>query len=171
MMSRMANSAIELYVLRHAHAGDPAKWTGDDARRPLSAKGHQQADRLARHLAGIGLRLDVILSSPRVRAVETADPIATALNMDVQVDDRLGGGLSLSSLEQVLADAGNPARAMIVGHDPDFTELVSELAGAASIPMRKGALARLDGPRPLRQGGAILRWLIPPDTLAGADAG
>jgi phosphohistidine phosphatase SixA len=167
----MPHISVELYVVRHAHAGDPAKWTGDDARRPLSAKGHQQADRLARHLAGIGLRLDVILSSPRLRAVETADPIGRALELDVRIDDRLGGGLSLSSLEQVLADAGNPARAMIVGHDPDFTELVSELSGAQSIPMRKGALARLDGPRPLRSGGCILRWLIPPDALAGPDAG
>jgi phosphohistidine phosphatase len=167
----MSNSSLELYVVRHAHAGDPAKWTGDDARRPLSAKGHQQADRLASHLAGVGLRLDAILSSPKVRAVETAAPIARALDMDVRIDDRLGGGLSLSSLEQLLADAGNPARAMIVGHDPDFTELVSELSGAPSIPMRKGALARLDGPRPLRNGGCILRWLIPPDALAGTDAG
>jgi phosphohistidine phosphatase len=167
----MSNSSLELYVVRHAHAGDPAKWTGDDARRPLSAKGHQQADRLANHLAGVGLRLDAILSSPKVRAVETAAPIARALDMDVRIDDRLGGGLSLSSLEQLLADAGNPARAMIVGHDPDFTELVSELSGAPSIPMRKGALARLDGPRPLRNGGCILRWLIPPDALAGTDAG
>ena len=60
---------------------------------------------------------------------------------------------------------------MIVGHDPDFTELVSELIGAPSLPMRKGALARLDAARPLRPGGAILRWLIPPDALPGENAG
>jgi phosphohistidine phosphatase len=168
-MSAMPNSAVELYVVRHAHAGDPAKWTGDDARRPLSPKGEAQADRLARHLSTIGLQLDVILSSPKVRAIQTAEPIAKALGMQVRIDERLGGGLTFEVLERVLAESGSPLRPMIVGHDPDFSELVAELAGAQSIPMRKGALARLDGHRPLRSGGCILRWLIPPDTLAAAE--
>ena len=163
----MAGGTIELYVVRHAHAGDPAKWTGDDRRRPLSSKGIVQADRLARHLAALRLPIDVLVSSPLVRARETAEPIARALQLPVQIDERLGGGLTVRSLEAMLVDAGNPGRAIIVGHDPDCSELVAELAGAASIPMRKGALARLDGGRPLRPGGAILRWLVPPDALNG----
>ena len=56
---------------------------------------------------------------------------------------------------------------MLVGHDPDFTELVSTLAGAREIPMKKGALARVDAARPLEPGGGVLRWLIPPDLLPG----
>ena len=171
MISGMVNGAVELYLVRHAHAGDPSRWTGDDARRPLSAKGRLQADRLARHLAAAQIDADVILSSPRVRARETGDPIARALGMQVRIDDRLGGGLTLRGLEQVLVDAGNPVHAIVIGHDPDLSDLVAELSGAASIPMRKGALARLDGPRPLREGGCVLRWLIPPEALAGATAG
>jgi phosphohistidine phosphatase SixA len=167
----MSKEAVELYLVRHAHAGDPAKWSGPDERRPLSAKGRQQAERLARHLAAIRPELDVILSSPKVRARETADPIAAALGMDVQIDDRLGGGLTLAALDEALTEAGDPAAAMIVGHDPDFSELAAELASADSLPMRKGALARFSAARPLRPGAAIVRWLIPPDALSGGREG
>ena len=171
MMSAMPNG-VELYLVRHAHAGDAARWTGDDARRPLSAKGRLQADRLARHIAALQLDLEVIVSSPKVRARETAEPIARALGMPVRIDDRLAGGLlTLGSLEDLIADLGDPSRVMAVGHDPEFSELVADLLGAPSLPMRKGALVRLDGARPLRPGGAVLRWLIPPDALTGGDAG
>jgi phosphohistidine phosphatase SixA len=171
MMLPMPNGAVELYVVRHAHAGDATRWTGDDARRPLTAKGRMQAERLAAHIAALRVDLEMILSSPKVRSRETAEPIARALGMPVRIDDRLGGGLTMRSLEDLLADAGDATRVLIVGHDPDLTDLVSELMGAASLPMRKGALARLDAARPLRPGGAILRWLIPPDALAGENAG
>lgn len=170
MMSDMLSGIVELYLLRHAHAGDPARWSGDDARRPLSAKGRMQADRLAQHLASLRPDVHLIVSSPRLRARETADAIARALDMEVQIDERLGGGLTLRSLEQLLLDAGDPRSAMIVGHDPDFSDIAAELAGAASLAMRKGTLARLDASRPLAAGGAILRWLIPPDALADKSA-
>jgi len=167
----MPAPVIQLYLLRHAHAGDSSRWPGDDARRPLSARGHQQADRVARHLLALRINLDVIVTSPRVRARETADPVGRALGVPVVVDERLGGGLTIAILDQVLADAGDPARAMVVGHDPDFSDLAAELAGAISLPMRKGALVRLDTARPLGPAGAILRWLIPPDALVDDQAG
>ena len=167
----MVSGAVEIYLVRHAHAGDAARWTGDDARRPLSAKGRLQADRLARYLAALQVDVDVIVSSPRVRARETAEPITQVLGMEVRIDERLGGGLTLQDLEQVLTDAGDPAHALVVGHDPDFSDLLAELSGGTTLPMRKGAIARLDGSRPLRPGGAILRWLIPPDALPPESAG
>ena len=54
---------------------------------------------------------------------------------------------------------------MLSGHDPDFSELVALLAGAGEIPMKKGALARIDIERPLEAGTGTLRWLVPPDLL------
>src|SRR5207302_11043136 len=81
IMSRMPNSSVELYLVRHAHAGDPARWTGPDERRPLSAKGRLQAERLGRHLAAIRLELEAIVSSRKVRARETADLVASALGI------------------------------------------------------------------------------------------
>lgn len=156
---------MELYLLRHAHAGDAATWDGPDASRPLSEKGERQADRLGRYLSSVGLAPDAIITSPKVRAARTAELVALHLAVPVGVDDRLGGDLTLESLEALLADAGDPAKTVLVGHDPDFSELVALLVGALRIPMRKGALARIDADLPLRPAGGILRWLLPPDLV------
>jgi phosphohistidine phosphatase len=156
---------IELHLLRHAHAGDPGAWDGPDERRPLSDKGEKQADRLGRFLAGIGFQADAIITSPRLRAAQTATIVADRLGVPVGEDERLGGGVSIGVLEAILRDAGDPVRPVLVGHDPDFTELVAILCGASRVPMRKGALARIDVPRPLEPGGGTLRWLVPPDLL------
>ena len=64
---------IELHLLRHADAGDPMAWDGPDEARPLSDKGERQADRLGRFLAGVGFAPDVIITSPKVRAAQTAE--------------------------------------------------------------------------------------------------
>lgn len=156
---------IELHLLRHAHAGDPATWDGPDEGRPLSDKGEKQADRLGRFLAGIGFQPDAIITSPKVRAAQTAEIVGLRLGVPVGVDARLGGDLGIGALEGVLRDAGDPERPVIVGHDPDCTELVAILCGASRVPMRKGSLARIDVARPLEPGGGTLRWLVPPDLL------
>ena len=57
---------------------------------------------------------------------------------------------------------------MLVGHDPDFSEVLSELCGATGLVMKKGALATLEIEPPLRPGSATLRWLLPPDLLTEA---
>lgn len=156
---------MELYLLRHAHAGDPGAWTGPDERRPLSDKGEKQSERLGRFLAGIGFGLDAIITSPKVRAAQTARIVAEALGLPFVEDARLGGEIDLGALESIVRDAGDPARVMVVGHDPDFGELVATLCSAAGVPMKKGALARIDVDRPLRPGAGTLRWLVPPDLL------
>jgi phosphohistidine phosphatase len=155
----------QLWLLRHADAGDPAQWAGSDDERPLSAKGERQAERLGQFLAAIRLRPDAIVSSPKLRARRTAEIVGSTLGIVVSIDERLGGGVDLRSADGVIATAGDPPRPMLVGHDPDFSELLGTLVGAAQIPMRKGALARLDVVRPLRAGGGTLRWLVPPDLL------
>lgn len=155
----------ELYLLRHAHAGDPAAYDGPDASRPLSSKGERQADRMGRFLAAAGLTPDAIVSSPKVRAVQTAEIVAVHLGAPVSIDALLVGPVDLAELEGILSDHGDPARPILVGHDPDFSELVSTLAGAEHIAMRKGALARVDVGRPLTPGAGMLRWLVPPDVI------
>lgn len=155
----------ELYFLRHADAGDPMAWHDDDAKRPLSDKGEKQADRLGRFLAGVGFRPDAVITSPKIRAAQTAEIVVGHLKITVAVDDRLAGALDSDALAAVLRDAGDPSRPVVVGHDPDFSELLAELCGATALPMRKGALARVDIESPLRPGSGTLRWLIPPDLL------
>jgi phosphohistidine phosphatase len=161
------DAVTELYLLRHAHAGDAATWDGPDATRPLSAKGERQSERLGRFLAGTGFRPDAIVTSPKTRALQTAEIVAVALDVKVRIDERLGEALDLVALEAILTDAGDPRRPVLVGHDPDFSELLEAIVGARQLPMRKGALARVDTLRPLSPGSGTLRWLVPPDLLQG----
>ena len=154
-----------LDLLRHADAGDPDAWDRPDAERPLSDKGRKQARRLGDHLAAIGFQAKAIITSPKVRAAETAELVAEKIDGKVTTDQRLAGSLDLDIIEAILTDAGDPEEAMLVGHDPDFSELLSVLCAAADVTMRKGALARIEIDRPLRAGGGTLRWLVPPDAI------
>jgi phosphohistidine phosphatase SixA len=156
---------IQLHLLRHADAGDPEAWTAPDAQRPLSGKGEKQADRLARFLAGIGFETDAIITSPKLRASQTAEPVAEAIGVPVRVDERLAGGLELATIEAILHSAGSPKRPVFVGHDPDFSELLGVLTGFDAIEMKKGAMARVDIDLPLQAGSGRLAWLVPPDLL------
>lgn len=156
---------IELYLLRHAHAGNPNEWTGDDADRPLSSKGRRQAERLGRLLARNGFRADAILTSPKVRARQTAELVAAALGSPVESDHRLAGSLDEVVVSRIIGETGG-RRVVLVGHDPDFSDLAESLAGLEALPMKKGTLVRLDATLPLKPGAAVLRWLVPPDLIA-----
>jgi 8-oxo-dGTP diphosphatase len=76
-----------LYLVRHAKAGERRLWTGDDVERPLSKKGHQQAELVGRRLAK--LRPSLLCSSPYVRCVQTLEPLAERLDLVVDIDQRL----------------------------------------------------------------------------------
>ena len=154
-----------LHLLRHADAGDPDAWEGPDAARPLSDKGRKQSDRLGAYLARIDFAGGPFITSPKVRAAETAKLVADHVKGEIVENDRLASGLDLASVEAILDDAGDPDRAVLVGHDPDFTDLLAELCAAPSLEMKKGAFARIEIERPLRAGAGTLRWLIPPDAL------
>jgi phosphohistidine phosphatase len=156
---------IQLFLLRHADAGNPEAWHGDDAARPLSEKGRLQAERLGSFLAEIRFRPDAIVSSPKVRARQTAEIVADALGVVVGFDDRLAAGVDPANVDALLADAGAPARPVLVGHDPDFSDLLSSLAHAPGLAMKKGAFARIDVRGRVADGRGTLRWLIPPDLL------
>lgn len=156
-----------LGLLRHAHAGDPERWDGPDAARPLSDKGRRQAERLGRHLRSVGDEADVLIASPKVRALQTAEIVGGLLGAPVTTDDRLAGPLDLDIVEGILVDAGNPERPILVGHDPDFSELLGLLVGTDLIAMRKGAFARVDVGRPIAYGRGELLVLLAPDFLPG----
>ena len=156
-----------LYLLRHAHAGDPARWSGDDTERPLSDKGRRQAERVARLLDTAGEAPDLLITSPRARAAETAQIVGLALGIPVVEDRRLAGPLDAAVVREILAAAGQAAGPCLVGHDPDFSSLLGELIGAGIVPMRKGALARVDYEGDVRDGRGLLRYLVPPEILAG----
>ncbi len=157
---------VELYMVRHAHAGDPDAWRGPDDARPLSHRGEGQAAKVAAFLERAGLRPDAVLTSPKLRATQTAAPIGDALGIQVRNEPLLSGGTDLVDLEHILVALGNPASILIVGHDPDFSDIAKELTGAMSFEVPKAAVLRIDASRPLVPGAGTLRWLVPPDLLA-----
>lgn len=158
---------IALYLLRHAHAGDPLKWRGDDADRPLSDRGRAQAERVGRLLKGAAEAPDLLITSPKVRAAETARIVAGVLKVDVVVDHRLAEALDTRVVTDILLAAGRAERPCIVGHDPDFSDVLGEMTGLAYVQMRKGALARVDFENgEIEPGNGILRLLVPPEILA-----
>ena len=157
--------AFQLYLLRHADAGDPMAWPGDDDERPLSAKGKRQARRLGSLLAEIGWQPDLILTSPKVRAAQTARIVGRAVEVKPDEEDRLAAGFDVGDIGGMLAAHPDARRVVLVGHDPDFSSVASSLTGAA-IELRKGAIARIDlqDSSPAAGQGA-LRWLIPPGVV------
>jgi phosphohistidine phosphatase len=156
----------ELHLLRHAHAGNPARWTGDDAARPLSDKGNRQCRRLGALLAAQDEAPDLFITSPRVRARQTAELVAQAVGAPVVIDERLAGMLDLDTIAAIVATAPAAERPCLVGHDPDFSDVMADLLGVNHVPMRKGAIARVsvEGP-PYLPGSAVLRYLLPPEVV------
>jgi 8-oxo-dGTP diphosphatase len=98
---------MDLYVVRHAHAGSRSSWEGRDVTRPLSKKGHRQANGIADLLADAGI--ERVLSSPARRCIQTLEPLADRLGVPVVADRRLAEGArpaAALSLAAELRDAG-----------------------------------------------------------------
>ncbi len=157
---------MRIYFLRHGKAEDRTEWPGDDASRPLTAAGEAAMWREAKALRAMDLALDVIVTSPLVRARRTAEIVADELGMTGRLveDDRLAGGFDARRLAQLVA-AHEPAGAiMVVGHEPDFSATVAELIGGGDIVFKKGGLARVDVTAPAAGGGQLV-WLLTPPLL------
>ncbi len=118
---------MRLIVVRHAHAdaGDP------DELRPLSPRGRDEAEALARKLAADAGPV-LVVSSPLLRARETAAPIARASGAELRVDERLSPG---AGLDDVLAAAeGADGPVVTVGHQPDCSLIVEALGVTVDFP-------------------------------------
>ncbi|HEY3396756.1 MAG TPA: phosphohistidine phosphatase SixA [Armatimonadota bacterium] len=151
---------MDLYFLRHADA-ESQQPGQDDSDRELTAKGLEQARGAAGWLRSLGVEVEAVICSPRVRAQQTAAPVGEALGRAVQLDDRLdGGGLDAAALRGLLADARIGDSAVLVGHEPDFSEILEALTGG-QVEMKKAAVAlvRVEG---FRARGGVLIWLAPP---------
>ena len=112
---------MRLFIVRHAKA---APGSPDDLRE-LTPEGHDQARRLAETLAGE--RPDAVLSSPLLRARQTAEPIARASGLELRVDDRLAPGATAPAVVDAAQEAG--VTVVAVGHQPDCSEIAQALTG------------------------------------------
>lgn len=159
---------MQLYFLRHGRAVDPESWTGADFDRPLTKDGSERMAREAKTIARLVDDLDRILTSPLVRARQTADIVADELSLEDRVveDERLGAGFDLENLRAILSDHNDGSVLMLVGHEPGMSATVSALIGGGSVEMKKGGLARVDLSNAEAQRGT-LAWLTPPKVLRG----
>lgn len=154
---------MDICFLRHGDAVDTMPG-GSDAERELTEKGHRQSAKVARWLAENKMVFDFIICSGRKRAQQTAEPVAEALGMQIITDARLSGGqLTVAALAELLEEFGDPERVLLVGHEPDFSDMVEALTGGV-IDMKKGALAgvRCDC---VREGEGMLTLLVTPKWL------
>jgi phosphohistidine phosphatase len=120
-----------LWLLRHAEAADGAL----DDERPLTERGVTQAQDAGEALARLGVKIDACLSSPKVRAVQTAQYACAPLGLDVTLEGRLSG--EPFDAYDLVAGLGD---VLLVGHDPSFTLTVHDLTGAQAR-MKKGGVA------------------------------
>src|SRR5450432_1603117 len=110
-----------LWLLRHAEAADGVP----DDERPLTERGIRQAEAAGRALQTLGTNIDACLSSPKLRAQQTAQLACAPLGVEVIVDRRLAG--EPFEVEELIAGQGD---VLLVGHDPSFTLLLHDLTGA-----------------------------------------
>jgi len=158
----------ELYIMRHGLAVMRAVNTVmDDAKRPLTPEGKQKMREIAAGLGRAGLELDWIVSSPLVRAVETAEIVGEALASHPPLDhcDALRPGGDKEELLIFLAKRPNRRRVLVVGHEPDLGELAARLIGAgrnANMPFKKGGCCLITfNEFPPKSPGRLMWWLPP----------
>jgi phosphohistidine phosphatase len=159
---------MELYFLRHGIAADAGPAGLGDAGRPLTKEGIAKMQAGARGMRRLGLRLDALLSSPLVRAHETAAIVARELGLGLQLSEKLAPGCDMALLFALLGENRGAERMMLVGHEPDFSSLVGALTGGSQVLMKKGGLACVNIER-LEQGAGTLTWLLPPRVLREAE--
>jgi phosphohistidine phosphatase len=143
-----------LWLLRHAEAADGAP----DDERPLTERGVRQAEAAGRALAHLGEQIDVCLSSPKRRALETAEHACEALGIEVAPEPALAG--EPIDIREITAGFDN---LLLVGHDPSFSLLLHDLTGTQAR-MKKGGLAAVSK-------GELVVLLRPSELAAIAAAG
>jgi phosphohistidine phosphatase len=148
---------MQLYFLRHGEANWP-DWKKSDDQRPLTDFGKKEVRDVAKFLARLKVRPDLIVTSPLPRAAQTAEIAADYLKAKLRKDELLAPGFGMSELRTSLKRHRSKAL-MLVGHEPDFTTVVSGLTGA-SLKLSKAGVALLDV-EPDSEEGRLL-WLFPP---------
>jgi phosphohistidine phosphatase len=154
-----------LYLMRHANAGLRRENPVLDAKRALIKEGKEQCMLMARVLGALKVQVDVIVSSPLKRALQTAQFVGTELGYEakVEVSPALGLDADYATFLKLLAKHAGREGVLMVGHNPNVFQFLGRLVtgnGGAAIRMRKGSIARVDVDRH----PPLLQWLIDPRT-------
>jgi phosphohistidine phosphatase len=153
----------QLFIIRHAVAEERGDAWPDDAKRPLSEDGASRMRKAARGLDRLGVTLEVVVTSPLVRAKQTAEIVAAAMNPRppiVSIESLTPDG----TFQDIIADLEKQAkrsRIAIVGHEPGIGEFAARLIGSRhSIEFKKGAICRIDVDALPPSGPGDLRWML-----------
>ena len=160
---------MELLLLRHGVAEGFSD--GGDFARELTAKGRERSRGMAQVARDMDRLPDLVLTSPRVRARQTAEVFCEAAGIDGPVvESWIDCGMHAETAMRELVAYHHLGRVMLVGHEPDFSILVEALLGtpAGRVEFKKGALACLEVRPPAVTG--VLRWMIPPRAADGRGA-
>ena len=154
---------MNLYLMRHANAGVSRGNPTIDAKRALIKEGKEQCMLMARVLSALKVQIDVIVSSPLKRALQTAQFVGTELGYEakVEISPALGLGGDYAAFQQMLAQYADREGVLVVGHNPNVFQFLGRMItgnGGAAIRMRKGSIARVD----MDRHPPLLRWLIDP---------
>jgi phosphohistidine phosphatase len=152
-----------LYLMRHANAGLSRANPTLDAKRALIKDGKDQCVLMARVLSAFKVQIDVIVSSPLKRAMQTAQFVGTELGYEqkVEISPALGMNEDYAAFQLMLAKYADREGVLVVGHNPNLFQFLGRMItgnGGAAIRMRKGAIARVD----MDRHPPLLRWLIDP---------
>jgi phosphohistidine phosphatase len=161
-------AAHELYLIRHGIAEERGEAWPDDTRRPLTEEGISRLKKEARGLVRIGVEFDVMLTSPLVRARQTAEIIAAAFaaRPPIVAIDSLSPEGSPQAVMNDLEKHSRRARIALVGHEPGIGELAARLFGSRRpLEFKKGAVCRVDLESLPSAGPGALRWLLTPRIL------
>jgi phosphohistidine phosphatase len=167
---------MQLYIVRHGQAVESEAWAGAERDRPLSAEGRDEMRAAARGLRRLGIDVDAVYTSPLARARATADFVAAALDAPLHELDQLAPGATLDALAHVLARQPHANALLVVGHEPDLSDMIGQLIGPhgpAHVEMKKGACCRVNVPdtstlssAAAPQGRGTLAWLLTAKQLA-----
>lgn len=165
---------MDIYLVRHgvAHKRDPDRWP-DDGQRPLTSDGEKEFRGVARALGGLESRVGLTLTSPLVRAWQTAELLEAEASWPAPAT--FPELAPESSAEEVVAalvgwdGIGGLDAIALVGHRPSLHELASYLLcgdpGRVELKLKKGGVAALRFDGPVEPGAGALRALIPPGLL------
>ncbi|MGE5247518.1 MAG: phosphohistidine phosphatase SixA [Verrucomicrobiota bacterium] len=156
---------MRVFLIRHAEAVDR---TGSmpDAARHLTTRGRLSSREVARRLRDEGLRPSRILTSPLLRAVQTADILAEHLGFGGEVipAPQLGPGFDLDGMNEILDAFPEETDLALIGHEPDLGRLLCQLLSlSVRYGMPKGAVAALVLPDAGTRRNATLEWLLAGD--------
>jgi phosphohistidine phosphatase len=159
-----------VYFMRHASAGQHVANPARNETRPLDDEGVEQCTLVGRALAGMGVHVDAIISSPLKRATQTACLVANEIGFDgrLRCSPALLPEAQMKAFRELLHRNANREAVLVVGHNPSLSEFLSLLISGdgseCSVDLNKCAVARAD----LSSGAGVLKWVLTPtmvDTL------